>query len=603
MSDAKLDHARLENVKTHGDKTTARCPACAETGADKKGDNLAIFADGKFACIKYQATEGEAHRQRIFAIAGTGASATRATQSKPNDAALKPATPTGPACPDAAAVFAGLAHKAGKLIARWEYRDAAGQVVFEIARFEHSQDGKTYRPARRDPDGWRCGFPVGPLPLYGLPELLTTEPGKTVFVTEGEKCADAVRALGAIATCSSGGASAAVKTDWTPLAGREVVILPDNDAPGAKYAAAVAAILNHLNPPAKVRIATLPGIEARGEGADVVNWLDERDAQEPSELLAAIAAAPATEAAPTEPETEGGGLSIVDAASYIETEPPAHDPIIEELFEAGDKVGVIASAKRKKTWFVKQLAICCATGRAFLGWAIPKARRVLIIQAEIKEAHYHRRVRFTARAMGVTVADLGGRLGVVNARGTGIDAQQIKTLALRWRAELVIVDPLYKFTTGDENKAQDVKPLLAVFDEIATETGAAVLWVHHDCKGTPGDRDARDRGAGSNILIRDVDQLFTLSPHRDDPDATVVETLARNYKDEGRKTIRWTEGAFEVDGTTPAIVRTSANGSQYSEALQRLDATEPGLSLAAAAARLGCDRSTVSRLRKQWGVA
>jgi hypothetical protein len=499
-------------------------------------------------------------------------------------------------------VFAGLANKAGELVARWEYRDAAGQVVFEVARFEGA-DGKTYRPARRDADGWRAALPVGPLPLYGLGDVLSSDALGRVYVTEGERCADALRGLGAIATTSSGGAGAASKSDWRPLAGRQVTILPDNDEPGRKYAAAVAAILQALNPPAAVKIAALPGLAELGPGADVCDWLDERDAQEPSALLSAIASAPVTDATPTEPETEGGGLAIVDAASYIETEPPAHDPIIEGLFEAGDKVGVIASAKRKKTWFVLQLAISCATGRAFLGWTIPKARRVLIIQPEIKEAHYHRRVRFTARALGVSVAHLGGRLGVVNARGTGIDAQQIKTLALRWHAELVIVDPLYKFTTGDENKAQDVKPLLAVFDEIATETGAAVLWVHHDPKGTPGDRDARDRGAGSNILIRDVDQLFTLSPHRDDPEAKVVETLARNYRDEGRKTIRWNDGAFDVDGDTPAIARTSANVSQYAETLQRLDATEPGLSLAAAAARLGCDRSTVSRLRNARGVA
>jgi hypothetical protein len=294
---------------------------------------------------------------------------------------------------------------------------------------------------------------------------------------------------------------------------------------------------------------------------------------------------------------------IVSASSYLETTPPPADPIIEDLFEAGDKVGIIASAKRKKTWFTIQLAISVATGRPFLGWRIPRARRVLVVQPEIKPAHYHRRIRHMAEAMGITPADLGDRLGIVNARGTGVDAHDIQNLAATFRAELAIIDPFYKFSQGDENKAQDVKPTLAAFDRITSQTGAAVLWVHHDAKGSVGDRDSRDRGAGSNILIRDVDQLFTLTPHRDDPECTVLETLSRNYRDHGPKTITWDEGRF-VESDLVAIARTSTNApSRYAEPLRKLDATEPGLSLSDAAARLGCDRSTISRLRRIRGVA
>jgi RecA-family ATPase len=291
---------------------------------------------------------------------------------------------------------------------------------------------------------------------------------------------------------------------------------------------------------------------------------------------------------------------IVDAGTYIETEPPPHDPIIEGCFEAGDKVGVIAASKRRKTWFVLHLAICCATGRTFLGWRIPKPRRVLIIQLEIKPGHYHRRVRYTSRALAVDASALDGRLGILSARGAGIEYKAIKALVQEWAAELVIVDPLYKVATGDENLARDMKPLLAAFDAIATDTGAAVLWVHHDAKGNSGDRDSRDRGAGSNVLVRDVDQLFTLTPHRDDPEATVIETLTRNFEDGGPRVVVWRDGAF-IESDLDAIAKTSANTSKYADQLRRLDESEPGLSLAAAARRMGCDRSTVSRLRSRKG--
>ncbi len=297
----------------------------------------------------------------------------------------------------------------------------------------------------------------------------------------------------------------------------------------------------------------------------------------------------------------GRAAEIVDAAAYVDAEPPPSDPILEGCFEAGDKVGVIAAAKRKKTWLTMQLAVAVASGRSFLGWYVPRARRVLVVQLEIKSEHYHRRLRMLTHAMQIGTADLGGRLGVVNGRGMGLDARAIRRLTKMHGAELVILDPLYKMTEGDENKAQDIKPLLAAFDSIARDTGAAVLWVHHDAKGSPGDRDARDRGAGSNVLIRDVDQLFTLTPHRDDPEATVIETLARNHADEGPRVVTWERGLFTVADDLAPVCRTTANASQYTARLRELDAAEPGLSLAEAGRRLGCNKSTISRLRARMG--
>ena len=65
-----LDLNKLEKVRERGGKTIARCPACAETGNDKKGEHLFIAADGKFGCVQFPGTDGEQHRTRIFALAG-----------------------------------------------------------------------------------------------------------------------------------------------------------------------------------------------------------------------------------------------------------------------------------------------------------------------------------------------------------------------------------------------------------------------------------------------------------------------------------------------------------------------------------------------------
>jgi hypothetical protein len=63
-----LDISKLENVRTRGDKTIARCPACAEAGHDQNDEHLFINTDGRFGCVVF-AGDSE-HRKRIFALCG-----------------------------------------------------------------------------------------------------------------------------------------------------------------------------------------------------------------------------------------------------------------------------------------------------------------------------------------------------------------------------------------------------------------------------------------------------------------------------------------------------------------------------------------------------
>jgi hypothetical protein len=67
-----LDVSKLKNVRVHGDKTTARCPACAEAGQDQTRNHLVIQADGRFGCVVYpgDSADASAHRKRIFALCG-----------------------------------------------------------------------------------------------------------------------------------------------------------------------------------------------------------------------------------------------------------------------------------------------------------------------------------------------------------------------------------------------------------------------------------------------------------------------------------------------------------------------------------------------------
>lgn len=157
-------------------------------------------------------------------------------------------------------------------------------------------NGKEIRPVARHADGWRIGAMLDPKPLYHLPKVLEAE---HVIVTEGEKCAEAASSLGYIATTSAGGSKAASKSDWSPLAGKEVWILPDNDIPGRKYADEVTDILTKLTPPASVRVIDLPDLP---EGGDIVDWIAAHGGTANHETLGAIIEALATGVEPCQPD-------------------------------------------------------------------------------------------------------------------------------------------------------------------------------------------------------------------------------------------------------------------------------------------------------------
>jgi hypothetical protein len=214
----------------------------------------------------------------------------------------------------------------------WTYHDADGAPVMAVGRYD-TVDGKTYRPFHRLPDGsWEVGDPSGLLPLYWLPEVIAAS--GPVFVAEGEKCVLALVQLGAKVTTSAHGAECPHKTDWTPLAGKSVVILPDNDPPGEGYAAAVLRMLKRLDPrPPWVKVVRLPGL---GAGEDVADWLprvqgdlvgDEGRKRVHDELTALVEQAPAIdwdeiEDAPIEPERPAAELAE-DLASVPVPEWPA----------------------------------------------------------------------------------------------------------------------------------------------------------------------------------------------------------------------------------------------------------------------------------------
>ena len=161
----------------------------------------------------------------------------------------------------------GMTRDLGQPVAWWDYHDAKGSTVARVVRFEPVGQSKQYRQCRPTPDGWQWTVKDVDIPLYRLPGLLAA-PDAVVYLTEGEKCADALRVWGLIATTNAGGARKFRAHHAKALVGRHVVILPDNDEAGRGHAEQVRQALVLVG--ARVRTVELPGLPDKG---DVINWM------------------------------------------------------------------------------------------------------------------------------------------------------------------------------------------------------------------------------------------------------------------------------------------------------------------------------------------
>ncbi len=175
------------------------------------------------------------------------------------------------------------------IVTTYDYRDEDGRLLYQTIRY----DPKAFKQRRPDGKGdWIWNLKGVRLVLYRLPELLKRN-GETLFICEGEKDADALAALGLLATCNPMGAGKWRDEYAAALQGRRVVVITDNDPPtdergqqhykGQRHAGVVAESL--LRQRCEVRIIELP------HAKDASEWLADGGTLE--ELHALVSVCPA----------------------------------------------------------------------------------------------------------------------------------------------------------------------------------------------------------------------------------------------------------------------------------------------------------------------
>ncbi len=375
----------------------------------------------------------------------------------------------------------------------WPYHDRAGEPCGIVARWE-TPNGKTYRPLSREASGgWRIGAMPTPRPLYRLPDLLACAPGARVFLCEGERATDAARSLGFIATTSAGGAKAAGASDWSALKGLNVVILPDADGPGERYAEEVAR-LAHAAGAKSVRIVRLPGLPA-GEGGDVADYIDARDSMESETIAAqieslALHAPEETFPAPIESERARNEWVPVPITELGPTTPP--DWIWPGYIARGHITLLTGLWKAGKSTLIGHLIHDLQAGGGLV--PAPVNGKTLIVTEEGSSLWMRRRDDLN---LGASVHLL---VRPFKSRSSPAEwSALIDTLAARVGSDhysTVIFDTLAScWPVVEENDAANVMAAITPLHAL-TEAGAAVLLIHHPRKGDAAEGQA-SRGSGA----------------------------------------------------------------------------------------------------------
>ena len=201
--------------------------------------------------------------------------------------------------------------------------------------------------------------------------------------------------------------------------------------------------------------------------------------------------------------------SMADVWDHL---PDLAEPLIEGVLRKGHKMLIAGPSKAGKSFALIELCIAIAEGRKWLSWQCSRGR-VLYVNLELDAASCLHRFKDVYAALGIRPEYLDN-LDIWNLRGKSVPMDKLAPKLIRRAAKkdylAVVIDPIYKVITGDENSADQMANFCNQFDKVCTELGCAVIYCHHHSKGSQGGKKSMDRASGSGVFARDPDALLDL---------------------------------------------------------------------------------------------
>lgn len=200
--------------------------------------------------------------------------------------------------------------------------------------------------------------------------------------------------------------------------------------------------------------------------------------------------------------------------------PDLAPPLIDGVLRQGHKMLLAGPSKAGKSYALIELCCAIAEGKNWFGWPCAQGK-IMYVNLELDRASCLHRFKDVYQSLGWPPRNVGN-IDIWNLRGKSVPMDKLAPKLIR-RAQkknyiAVVIDPIYKVITGDENSADQMAHFCNQFDRVCSELGAAVIYCHHHSKGSQGGKRSMDRASGSGVFARDPDALLDLIELELNPD-------------------------------------------------------------------------------------
>ena len=193
--------------------------------------------------------------------------------------------------------------------------------------------------------------------------------------------------------------------------------------------------------------------------------------------------------------------------------PELAPPLIDGVLRQGHKMLIAGPSKAGKSFALIELCIAVAEGLSWFGWKCTQGK-ILYVNLELDRASCLHRFKDVYKSLKTEPHNLK-KIDIWNLRGKSSPMDKLAPKLIRRAKQkgyiAVVIDPIYKVITGDENSADQMAAFCNQFDKICTELGTAVIYCHHHSKGSQAGKRTMDRASGSGVFARDPDALLDMS--------------------------------------------------------------------------------------------
>lgn len=413
-----------------------------------------------------------------------------------------------------------------KKAATYVYATPEGEPIYRVMRGYDANGNRTFKQQRFDHASgqWLNGLKDAQgnstveKTLFNLPELVS-RPNDTVFILEGEKDVMTLKSLGLLATTAGGANSWRNEfADW--FKGRDVVVIPDHDSAGAKYADAV--------------INSLQGVVKSIKRIDLArHWTqcppkgDVTDFIEAGALLNDLNRIIQQTPFEGEPATAMQVKPAVTFARVGDALKNAMKPIpwlVEGFFIKDTLAALVGKPSSGKSLISLSLAASIATSSDWFGHKTQKGTVVYL--AGEGQWGISRRLMAWSKHHNISLDEadlyLSDHAVMIDQPKAIVDtADAIR--ALSDTPSLIVIDTLHRSFSGDENSASDMAAFIQGCDYLRTQfPGAVVLVVHHSGHGN------EVRARGSSSFHAALDTSYTIEG------ADSVKVMTQNKTKDGK---------------------------------------------------------------------